>query len=170
MNNGHQTYPADNEQNDIIIYRSKDGKVKVALMTREGKVWLNQMQIAKLFGTSKQSISHNIAGVLKDNELDKDAVVKYYLTTASDGRNYKVLFYSLEMILAIGYRVRGVRGVQFRQWATQHLSEYLVKGFTMDDERLKNPDGRPDYFDELLQRADETLPNMGLMTWKESVC
>ena len=168
MNNEHQTYPADNEQNDIIIYRSKDGKVNVALMTREGKVWLNQMQIAKLFGTSKQSISHNIAGVLKDNELDKDAVVKYYLTTASDGRNYKVLYYSLEMILAIGYRVRGVRGVQFRQWATQHLSEYLVKGFTMDDERLKNPDGRPDYFDELLQRADVTLPNMGLMTWKGS--
>ncbi len=124
MNNEHQTYPADNEQNDIIIYRSKDGKVNVALMTREGKVWLNQMQIAKLFGTSKQSISHHIAGVLKDNELDKDAVVKYYLTTASDGRNYKVLYYSLEMILAIGYRVRGVRGVQFRQWATQHLSEY----------------------------------------------
>lgn len=228
MNNEHQTYPADNEQNDIIIYRSKDGKVNVALMTREGKVWLNQMQIAKLFGTSKQSISHHIAGVLKDNELDKDAVVKYYLTTASDGRNYKVLYYSLEMILAIGYRVRAVRGVQFRQWATQHLSEYLVKGFTMDDERLKNPDGRPDYFDELLQRirdirasekrfyqklrdlfklssdyearekatqmffaeaqnkllyavtgntaaeivmqrADETLPNMGLMTWKGSV-
>lgn len=121
MNNEHQTYPADNEQNDIIIYRSKDGKVNVALMTREGKAWLNQMQIAKLFGISKQSISHHIAGVLKDNELDKDAVVKYYLTTASDGRNYKVLYYSLEMILAIGYRVRGV---QFRQWATQHLSEY----------------------------------------------
>lgn len=137
MNNEHQTYPSDNEQNYIIIYRSKDGKVNVALMTREGKVWLNQMQIAKLFGTSKQSVSHHIAGVLKDNELGKDAVVKYYLTTASDGRNYKVLYYSLEMILAIGYRVRGVRGVQFRQWATQHLSEYLVKGFTMDDERLK---------------------------------
>ena len=91
LNNGHQTYPSDNEQNDIIIYRSKDGKVNVALMTREGKVWLNQMQIAKLFGTSKQSIGQHIAGVLKDNELDKDAVVKYYLTTASDGRNYKVL-------------------------------------------------------------------------------
>lgn len=91
LNNEPPTYPSDNEQNDIIIYRSKDGKVNVALMTREGKVWLNQMQIAKLFGTSKQSISHHIAGVLKDNELDKDAVVKYYLTTVSDGRNYKVL-------------------------------------------------------------------------------
>ena len=91
LNNEHQTYPSDNEQNDIIIYRSKDGKVNVALMTREGKVWLNQMQIAKLFGTSKQSVSRHIAGVLKDNELDKNAVVKCYLTTASDGRNYKVL-------------------------------------------------------------------------------
>lgn len=92
LNNEHQTYPSDNEQNDIIIYRSKDGKVNVALMTREGKVWLNQMQIAKLFGTSKQSIGQHIAGVLKDNELDKDADVKYYLTTASDGRNYKVIY------------------------------------------------------------------------------
>ena len=168
MNNEHQTYPADNEQNDIIIYRSKDGKVNVALMTREGKVWLNQMQIAKLFGTSKQSIGQHIAKILKDRELDADSTVKYYFTVATNGRQYKMIYYSLEMILAIGYRVRGVRGVQFRQWATQHLSEYLVKGFTMDDERLKNPDGRPDYFDELLQRADVTLPNMGLMTWKGS--
>ena len=102
MSNETSLFPSDNEQNDIIIYRSKDGKVNVALMTRDGKD--------------------------------------------------KMIYYSLEMILAIGYRVRGVRGVQFRQWATQHLSEYLVKGFTMDDERLKNPDGRPDYFDELLER------------------
>lgn len=94
----------------------------------------------------------HIASILKDNELERDSVVKNYLTTAADGKQYDVVFYSLEMILAIGYRVRGVRGVQFRQWATRHLSEYLVKGFIMDDERLKNPDGRPDYFDELLQR------------------
>lgn len=170
LNNEHQTYPSDNEQNDIIIYRSKDGKVNVALMTREGKVWLNQMQIAKLFGTSKQSIGQHIAKILKDRELDADSTVKYYFTVATNGRQYKMIYYSLEMILAIGYRVRGVRGVQFRQWATQHLSEYLVKGFTMENERLKNPDGRPDYFDELLQRADVTLLNMGLMTWKGSVC
>ena len=74
------------------------------------------------------------------------------MTTAADGKNYNVVFYSLEMIIAVGYRVRGLRGTQFRQWATEHLTEYLVKGFTMDDERLKNPDGRPDYFDELLAR------------------
>ena len=151
-NNENQLFPADDEQNDMIIYRSKDGKINVALMTRDGKVWLNQMQIAKLFGTSKQTISHHVSGILKDRELDEKSVVKCYLTTASDGKAYKVIYYSLEMILAIGYRVRGIRGVQFRQWATQHLSEYLVKGFTMDDERLKNSDGRPDYFDELLER------------------
>ena len=88
----------------------------------------------------------------KDKELYADSVVKEFLTTAADGKNYNVVFYSLEMIIAVGYRVRGIRGTQFRQWATEHLTEYLVKGFTMDDERLKNPDGRPDYFDELLLR------------------
>ena len=115
-------------------------------------VWLTQAQMAELFATSKQLISHHIANILKDKELDGFSVVKQYLTTAADGKNYNVVFYSLEMIIAVGYRVRGVRGTQFRQWATEHLTEYLVKGFTMDDERLKNPDGRPDYFDELLAR------------------
>ncbi len=91
-----------------------------------------------------------IANILKERELYKDSVVKEFLTTAADGKNYNVVWYSLEMIIAVGYRVRGIRGTQFRQWATEHLTEYLVKGFTMYDERLKNPDGRPDYFDELL--------------------
>jgi hypothetical protein len=90
--------------------------------------------------------------VLKDNELDSNSVVKDYFTTASDGKNYNVTFYSLDMILAIGFRVRSKRGTQFRQWANRNLKEYMIKGFVMDDERLKNPDGRPDYFDELLAR------------------
>ena len=94
----------------------------------------------------------HIANILKEKELNEISVVKNYLTTAADGKNYNVGFYSLEMIIAVGYRVRGIRGTQFRQWATEHLTEYLIKGFTMDDERLKNPDGRPDYFDELLAR------------------
>ena len=122
------------------------------LLAKDGKIWLNQQQMAELFATSKQLISHHIANILKDKELNEISVVKQYLTTAADGKNYNVVFYSLEMIIAVGYRVRGVRGTQFRQWATEHLTEYLVKGFTMDDERLKNPDGRPDYFDELLLR------------------
>ena len=142
----------DKEQHDIIIYSSPDGKTNVSLMTRDGKVWLNQSQISDLFGTSVPNISYHIANILKEKELDANSVIKNYLITASDGKTYNVICYSLEMILAIGYRVRSIRGVQFRQWATRHLSEYLVKGFVMDDERLKNPDGRPDYFDELLQR------------------
>ena len=137
---------------DIILYESGDGNIKVSLFARDGSVWLNQLQLAELFATSKQSISSTINNILKDNELDTNSVVKYYLTTASDGKNYKVKFYSLEMIMAVGFRVRSIRGVQFRQWANQHLRDFLQKGFIIDDERLKNPDGRPDYFDELLAR------------------
>jgi len=140
------------EQQNIIIYRTADGRAQVALFAKDGKIWLSQQQMAELFATSKQLISHHIANILKERELNEISVVKQYLTTAADGKNYNVVFYSLEMIIAVGYRVRGVRGTQFRQWATEHLTEYLVKGFTMDDERLKNPDGRPDYFDELLLR------------------
>jgi len=144
--------PVATEQSDVIIYTSKDGKSNVALMTREGKVWLTQKQMAQLFATSSQNIGQHIAKVLTDGELDPNSVVKYFFITADDGKSYNTICYSLDMILAVGYKVREVRGVQFRQWATRHLSEYLIKGFTMDDERLKNPDGRPDYFDELLSR------------------
>lgn len=140
------------EQQNIIIYRTSDGRASVALYAKDGKIWLNQQQMAELFATSKPNISMHIANILKEKELNDFSVVKSSLITAADGKNYNVVFYSLEMIIAVGYRVRGVRGTQFRQWATEHLTEYLVKGFTMDDERLKNPDGRPDYFDELLLR------------------
>ena len=141
-----------NDQPNMIIYRTADGKSSVALFAKDGKIWLSQQQMAELFSTSKPNISMHIANILKEKELNEISVVKKFLTTAADGKNYNVVFYSLEMIIAVGYRVRGLRGTQFRQWATEHLTEYLVKGFTMDDERLKNPDGRPDYFDELLQR------------------
>ena len=140
------------EKQNIIIYKTQDGKVKLSLYARDGSVWMNQNQIAELFDTSKQSISYHIINILKDNELDENSVVKNYLTTASDGKSYEVTFYSLDMILAIGFRVRSKRGTQFRQWANRNLKEYMIKGFVMDDDRLKNPDGRPDYFDELLAR------------------
>ncbi len=136
----------------IILYTSEDGRSSVALYARDGSVWLNQLQMAELFATSKQNVGYHIANILKDKELKEDSVVKEYFTTASDGKKYKVIFYSLEMIMAVGFRVRSVRGVQFRQWANRHLAEFLQKGFVMDMERLKNPDGRPDYFDELLSQ------------------
>lgn len=145
---------SQNESN-IIIYNTLDGKASVALYAHDGSVWMNQNQLAELFDTSVPNISMHISNVLKEGELDRNSVIKNYLTTASDGKQYEVTFYSLEMILAIGFRVRSKRGTQFRIWANQHLSEYLIKGFTIDDERLKNPDGRPDYFDELLERVRE---------------
>ena len=124
----------DDHERNIIIYRTPDGNASVALLAKDGKIWLNQQQMAELFATSKQTISYHIVNILKENELTKDSVVKEYLTTAADGKSYNIVFYSLEMIIAVGYRVRGMRGTQFRQWATKHLSEYLVKGFVMDDE------------------------------------
>lgn len=143
------------DEQRIIIYNSDDGRSKVTLYAQDGSVWLNQSQLAELFDTSKQSISYHISNILADRELNTNSVVKDYLTTASDGKQYNVTFYSLEMILAIGFRVRSRRGTQFRQWAMRNLREYMVKGFVIDDERLKNPDGRPDYFDELLERIRE---------------
>ena len=140
------------QQEDIIIYNTDDGLSSVVLISTDGMVWLSQMQIAKLFATSKQTVSYHISNILKENELPKKAVVKEILTTATDGKSYPVEHYSLDMVLAIGYRIKGVRGTQFRQWATRNLSEYMVKGFVIDTERLKNPDGRPDYFDELLAK------------------
>lgn len=140
------------EKRNIIIYNTPDGKAKVALYAKDGMVWMNQNQLAELFDTSVPNISMHISNILKEKELEANSVIKDYLTTASDGKDYNVTFYSLEMILAIGFRVRSKRGTQFRIWANKNLREYMVKGFVMDDERLKNPDGRPDYFDELLER------------------
>ncbi len=137
---------------EIIIYNTPDGKAAVSLMTKDGNVWMNQSQLAELFVTSKQNIGQHIKSVLEDRELHEDSVIKNYFTTASDGKEYDVTFYALDMILAIGFRVRGKRGTQFRIWANQNLKQYMIKGFVMDDDRLKNPDGRPDYFDELLER------------------
>ena len=145
----------DDDRQDIIIYNTADGRASVSLYAKDGMVWMNQNQLAKLFDTSVPNISMHISNILKDKELDEKSVVKDYLTTAADGKDYHVTFYSLEMVLAIGFRVRSKRGTQFRIWANHHLKEYMVKGFVMDDERLKNPDGRPDYFDELLERIRE---------------
>ncbi len=141
-------------ENDIIIYKSKDGKTEIGLTELGDKIWLTQPDIAKLFGTSVANISMHIKNILDDKELNKNSVVKNYLTTASDGKNYNVTIFSLEMILAVGFRVRSPRAVEFRQWAIRNLVSYLEKGFLINEERLKNPDafGAFDYFDELLEK------------------
>lgn len=136
---------------ELIFYRTEDGKAEIHLRAEEGTVWLTQGEIAELFATTKQNVSLHARNILEEKELAENSVVKESLTTASDSKRYRTKLYNLDMILAIGYRVRSPRGTQFRQWATTHLSEFLIKGFVMDDERLKNPGGW-DYFDELLAR------------------
>jgi len=139
---------------ELILYSTDDGQAMLRLRVEGGSVWLSQSELAELFQTSKQNISLHAKNIFADNELPRDSVVKESLTTASDGKMYHTQHYNLDLILAIGYRVRSKRGVQFRQWASTHLKEFLQKGFVLDDERLKNPGGW-DYFDELLERIRE---------------
>lgn len=137
----------------IVLYQSEGANVPVEVSYIQGTFWMPQRRIAELFGTTKQSISYHLGNIFKDGELEQNSVVKEILTTAADGKNYRVKFYSLDAILAVGYRVNSVKAVRFRQWATATLKEYVTKGFVLNDNMLKN--GRPfgeDYFDELLGR------------------
>lgn len=136
----------------LILYTTEDGKSRIQLRADENTVWLTQLEMAELFATTKQNVSLHLKNIFEDGELREDSVVKESLTTAADGKRYETKLYNLDAILAVGYRVRSPRGVQFRRWASTVLKEYLLKGFAMDDERLKNPDGRPDHFDEMLAR------------------
>lgn len=138
----------------LIIYTSDDGTTRINLRVEADSIWLSQLEIAELFQTTKQNVSLHAKNIFEEGELSPDSVVKDSLTTAADGKKYRTQLYHLELILAIGYRIRSPRGTQFRQWATRHLKEFLAKGFVMDDERLKNP-GEWDYFDELLERIRE---------------
>ena len=138
--------------NDLILYTTEDGKSQIKLRTDLGTVWLTQLEMAELFQTTKQNVAKHLKAIFVEQELDQDSVVNQQLTTAADGKSYRVSHYNLDAILAVGYRVRSPRGVQFRRWSSTVLMEFLTKGFVMDDERLKNPDGRPDYFDEMLAR------------------
>ena len=141
--------------NDLILYTTEDGRSQIKLRADQQTVWLTQLEMAELFDATKQNISLHLKNIFEDGELDPAATVKESLTVQIEGgREVRrtVTIYNLDAILAVGYRVRSPRGVQFRRWASTILKEYLVKGFAMDDERLKNPDGRPDYFDEMLER------------------
>ncbi|KIZ43708.1 MULTISPECIES: virulence RhuM family protein [Rhodopseudomonas] len=138
-------------EGELILYRTEDGRDAIQLRLVDGTVWLTQAEIALLFDTTKQNVSLHFKSIFADAELAEGAVVKESLTTAADGKRYATKLYNLNAILAVGYRVRSARGVQFRRWATEVLNDYLVKGFVMNDDRLKDPAGT-DYFDELLER------------------
>lgn len=139
---------------ELILYTTDDGRTQLHLRVEGDSIWLSQLEIAELFQTTKQNVSLHAKNIFEDNELDPAATVKDSLTVQFEGKRQvkrKISYYNLDLILAIGYRVRSSRGVQFRQWASTHLKEFLIKGFVMDDERLKNP-GEWDFFDELLER------------------
>ena len=142
----------EESNSEIIIYNTDDGAADVKLYSKDGVIWMNQQQMGELYQTAKSTLSEHIKNIFNEGELTEKSVVRNFRTTASDGKNYNVTYYALPMVLAVGFRVRSIRGTQFRKWATKNLTEFLQKGFVMDDERLKNPDGRPDYYDELLER------------------
>jgi hypothetical protein len=122
----------------FLVYQTEDGKLEIDVRFESETVWLTQQHMAELFQTTKQNVSLHIRNIFSERELREDSVVKESLTTAADGKNYATKFYNLDVIISVGYRVKSLRGTQFRIWATQRLREYIVKGFTMDDERLNN--------------------------------
>lgn len=144
------------QKGEILFYQEEDGATRLECRFEEETIWLSQAMLCDLYQKSKATISEHLKNIFQDGELGEDSVVRFFRTTATDGKEYNVKHFNLETILAVGYRVRSQRGIQFRRWATERLNEYLVKGFTMDAERLKNPPvagtGAPDYFDEMLER------------------
>lgn len=141
----------DGNQSEILIYQSGDGLTHIDVKMQDETVWLTQQQLAELYKTSKSNISEHIKHIFEEGELDADSVVRKFRTTAADGKNYNTTFYSLDLIISLGYRIKSSIATRFRRWATERLKEYLVKGFTMDDERLKG-NGGGNYWRELLDR------------------
>ena len=139
------------QENQIIIYRSNDGKTKIDVKLEDETLWLTQAQMCELYQTSKSNVSEHIKHIFEEGELNEESVVRKFRTTAADGKEYLVSHYNLDMIIALGYRVRSIIATRFRQWATERLKEYIVKGFTLDDERLKKLGGGG-YWKELLER------------------
>jgi hypothetical protein len=141
-------------QSQIILYQTEDGLTRVQCRFENETLWLTQKLMAELFQKDVRTINEHIQNLFAEGELTADSVIRKFRITASDGKTYEAQHYNLDVVISVGYRVKSPRGTQFRQWATARLKEYLVKGFTMDDERLKNPPGPgvPDYFDELLER------------------
>lgn len=143
-----------NHDNEIIIYKSQDGNIKVDVLFTDENVWLTQNQLGTLFGKSKSTISEHIKNIFEEGELEADSVVRKFRTTADDGKEYNTNYYNLDVIISVGYRVKSYQGTQFRIWATQRLKEYIIKGFSLNDERFKTGSSM-NYFRELLDRIRE---------------
>ena len=141
----------DNEQGNIVIYQAEDGITKINVHLEDETVWLTQAQLVELYQTSKSNVSEHIKHIFEDGELDEFSVVRNFRTTATDGKKYNVTYYNLDMIISLGYRIKSAIATKFRIWATERLKEYIIKGFTMDDERLKQLGGGG-YWKELLDR------------------
>ena len=141
-------------QSSIVLYQTEDGRTRIQCRFENETIWLTQKLMAELFKKDIRTINEHIQNVVSEGELAGESVIRKFRIAAADGKSYDTQHYNLEVVIAVGYRVKSSRGTQFRQWATARLNEYLVKGFTMDDERLKNPPGKghTDYFDELLER------------------
>ena len=143
------------QQSQFLLYRTEDGRFKIDVRFEGETVWLTQKGMAELFQKDVRTISEHIRSIFDEGELLPDSVIRKFRITASDGKNYETQHYNLDVIISVGYRVRSLRGTQFRIWATQQLREFIVKGFVLDDERLKNPDQPFDYFEELLRRIQD---------------
>ena len=138
-------------ENNILIYKSNDGTINVDVNLVNEDMWLSQDMMAKLYGTTKNNISMHLKNIFLEGELDKNSVVKKILTTASDNKNYSVYHYNLDAVIAVGYRINSKKATEFRIWATKTLKEYMIKGFVLNDEKLKNNEESV-YFEELLAR------------------
>ena len=142
-------------QSNIILYQTEDGRTRIQCRFENETVWLTQQHMAELFQTTKQNVGQHLKNILEEGELTQESVVKDFFTTAADGKKYATKFYNLDAIISVGYRVKSHVATRFRIWATQRLREYIVKGFVLDDERLKNPDQPFDYFEELTRRIQD---------------
>jgi hypothetical protein len=169
MSNSQEPNLPSNGQ--FLVYRAEDGRVQIDVRLEKETVWLTQQHMADLFQSSKQNVGQHLKRIFEEGELTESSVVKNFFTTAADGKEYRTNYYNLDAIISVGYRITSAVATRFRIWATQKLREFIVKGFVLDDERLKNPDQPFDYFEELLRRiqdirADSSKPHMGLTNWR----
>ena len=159
----------DYNNSEILIYQSENGMTRIDVKIVDETVWLTQAQLCELYQTSKSNVSEHIKHIFEEGELDRESVVRKFRTTGTDGKKYNVIHYNLDMIISLGYRIKSIIATNFRRWATERLKEYMIKGFTMDDERLKNLGGG-NYWKELLERIRDIRSSEKVMYRQVLIC